>query len=406
MRWTYFVVFGLIVEWYCFQAIKTSFENKWVQRIYLLLSVVTIIVLIYSFTKFDRHHGQTKQTLYTLGLFLLVYIPKLLIAFFLLGEDIFRFIIGSYQHLTNSENYSTFMPARRKFISQIALVVAAIPFNSIIYGIIQGRYNFRVVKQTVFFDDLPDEFDGFKILQLSDVHSGSFDNHDKIQYGIDLINKQDYDLFVFTGDIVNTLDDEMDEWIDMFSKIKKPEFGKYSILGNHDYGEYVDWPTEEEKERNFVGIKAIHPRIGWKLMLNENVSLKKGKDEIKLIGVENWGQKFKKAGDLKIASEGVRKNDFKILLSHDPSHWDLQVRNHPMNYQLTLSGHTHGMQFGIEIPGYVKWSPVQYVYKHWAGIYKEFGRYIYVNRGFGYHGYPGRVGIWPEITILELKKTS
>ncbi|MFV0305606.1 MAG: metallophosphoesterase [Moheibacter sp.] len=398
------IIIGLIAEWYSFQAVKTSFENKWIQRIYLALSVLAILLLVYSFLQFDLRHGQTKQTLYTLGLFLLIYIPKFLIAFFLFGEDIFRLIIGTYQNFTHSESYTKFLPERRKFISQVALAVAAIPFTSIIYGIFQGRYNFRVIKQSIYFKDLPDEFDGFTIMQLSDIHSGSFDNPEKIQYGIDLINEQQFDLFVFTGDIVNTFSNEMNDWVGPFSQIKTPEFGKYSILGNHDYGEYVDWTSEEEKEKNFEEIKAIHPKIGWNLMLNENVTLKKGNAILKLIGVENWGQNFKQAGDLKSASEGIKKEDFKILLSHDPSHWDLQVREHPLNYQLTLSGHTHGMQFGIEIPGFVKWSPVQYVYKHWAGLYKELNHYIYVNRGFGYHGYPGRVGIWPEITLLELKK--
>lgn len=404
VRWLLLFVFAVIVEWYSFQAVRTAFDNKWIQRIYLLFSFVALAYIIYSFTKFDRNTGQNANTLFTLGLFLLIYIPKLVISIFLLGEDILRVFVGTYQHFTQSKHSEAFLPGRRRFLSTLALGVAAIPFASIIYGIFQGRYNYKVIKQQVFFDDLPDEFDGFTLMQLSDIHSGSFDNPEKIKYGIDLINEQDFDLFVFTGDLVNTHGSEMDNWVELFSLIKKPEFGKYSVLGNHDYGEYVTWPSDRDKILNFDYIKGIHPKIGFNLLLNQNVKLKKGNSEISLIGVENWGKGFKQAGDLKKASEGLNKEDFKILLSHDPSHWDLEVKEHPLNYHLTLSGHTHGMQFGIEIPGVFKWSPVQYVYRYWAGLYENASRYIYVNRGFGYHAYPGRVGIWPEITLIELKK--
>lgn len=403
-RWIFFLLFAAIVEWYSLQAVRTSFENKWITRIYLFISVVSLFYLIYSFTKFDRSHGQTHQTMITLGLFLLLYIPKLIVALFLLGEDILRTLVGTYQYFSQTETSSSFFPSRRKFISMTALAIAAIPFSSIIYGIIKGRFNYKVLKSTVFFDDLPDDFDGFKILQLSDIHSGSFDNPEKIGYGIDLINQQEFDVAVFTGDLVNTLAPEMDDWIEVFNRIKTPEFGKYSVLGNHDYGEYVSWPTEQEKQKNFEAIKNIHPKIGFELLLNENKRIQRGNSFLAIVGVENWGEKFKKAGDLSKASEGLKKEDFKILLSHDPSHWDFEVQNNPMNYHLTLSGHTHGMQFGIEIPGFFKWSPVQYVYKHWAGLYENAGRFLYVNRGFGYHAYPGRVGIWPEITLIELKK--
>jgi len=404
IRWIFFFLFAALVEWYSFQAVKIAFENKWITRFYLFISTISFIYLVYSFAKFDRSQGQTHQTLVTLGLFLLIYIPKIIITVFLLGEDILRTLIGTYQYFSHTETSSSFFPGRRTFISRAALAVAAIPFASIIYGIWQGRYNYKVIRQKLFFEDLPDEFDGFTILQLSDIHSGSFDNPDKIQHGVDLMNEQEFDLFVFTGDIVNTHATEMDNWMEMFSGIKKPEFGKYSILGNHDYGEYVTWPSENAKQSNFEAIKAIHPKIGFNLLLNQNVKLKKGNSEIALIGVENWGRGFKQVGDLKKATEGIQKEDFKILLSHDPSHWDIEVQDNPLNYHLTLSGHTHGMQFGIEIPGFIKWSPAQYVYKHWAGMYENLGRYLYVNRGFGYHAYPGRVGIWPEITLIELKK--
>jgi predicted MPP superfamily phosphohydrolase len=296
------------------------------------------------------------------------------------------------------------MPDRRKFISQIALGLAAVPFLSLIYGIFEGKYNFKVIKQTVFFPDLPDAFDGFRITQISDVHSGSFDNPEKINYAIDLINEQEADMILFTGDIVNTHAKEMHPWLETFNRIKEYKYGKFSILGNHDYGEYVTWPSEKQKDENFQEIKGLYGKIGFKLMLNEHTYIQKGDDKIALIGVENWGVNFKKAGDLNKASENVHQDDFKVLMSHDPSHWEAEIKEHPKNFHLTLSGHTHGMQFGIEIPGYFKWSLAQYIYKQWAGLYENVGRYVYVNRGFGFHAYPGRVGIMPEITVIELKK--
>jgi predicted MPP superfamily phosphohydrolase len=298
----------------------------------------------------------------------------------------------------------TFLPERRKFVSQVALGIAAVPFLSMIYGMTVGKYNYKVLRQTLFFPDLPDAFDGFKITQISDIHSGSFDNPEKISYAVDLINEQESDLLLFTGDIVNTHATEMHPWIDTFKNIKNHEFGKFSVLGNHDYGEYVDWKSEIAKNKNFEDIKDLHRQIDFKLMLNENTKIKKGNDEIAIVGVENWGVKFKKVGDLNKAAANLNKEDFKILMSHDPSHWDAEVKDHPKNFHLTLSGHTHGFQFGIEIPGIIKWSPVEYVYKQWAGLYESVGKYIYVNRGFGFHAFPGRVGIMPEITVIELKK--
>ncbi|MFA7688309.1 MAG: metallophosphoesterase [Moheibacter sp.] len=404
MRLAIFFIIVLVVEWYAFQAVRTAFDHRWISRIYVFISVLAAGYLIYSITGFDRTQGQNAHTLLTLGIFLLIYVPKLFLAIFLLGEDILRLFVGSYQYFSQSKTSPEFLPERRKFLSTLALGVAAIPFASLIYGIFQGRYNYKVLKQQLFFSDLPDAFDGFNILHISDIHCGSFDNPEKIQYGIDLINQQHFDLLVFTGDMVNTHATEMDDWLEMFSAIKQPRFGKYSILGNHDYGEYIDWPTPAHKRANFEAIKGIFPKIGFDLLLNEKVKLKKDNTEIHLVGVENWGRGFKKLGDLDKAADGLGEKDFKILLTHDPSHWDLQVKDHPLNFQLTLCGHTHGMQFGIEIPGFIKWSPVQYIYKYWAGLYKELERYIYVNRGFGYHAYPGRVGIWPEITLIELKK--
>jgi hypothetical protein len=392
-----------IVELYAFQVIKTVTKSKWILIVYAVISVAAIVFITYELMKFDRSVGQTKATLITLGLLLLVLLPKLVLTFVLLLEDVTRILIGTVTHFMG-HNSDSFLPERRKFVSQVAIGLAAVPFLSLIYGMTIGKYNYKVIRQTLFFPDLPDAFDCFKITQISDIHSGSFDDENKIRYAIDLINEQEADLLLFTGDIVNAKADEMHPWIDIFKGIKTHEYGKYSILGNHDYGAYLDWKSEKAKADNFVAIKDLHRQIDFKLMLNENVKIKRGKDEIALIGVENWGKHFGEFGDIDKASENVTATDFKILMSHDPSHWEYIVKRHPKNIQLTLSGHTHGMQFGIEIPGYFKWSLAKYIYKQWAGLYEEFGRYVYVNRGFGFHAYPGRVGIMPEITVFELKK--
>jgi hypothetical protein len=394
----------IIVELYAFQALKTLIKLKWVLVSYQVVSIAIFIFIIYSFMQFDRSVGQTKQTLFTMGLVLLVYVPKLVLTLVLLGEDIFRIGAGSINYFIEYDTNASFFASRRKFVSQLGLGLAAIPFMSLIYGITIGRYNYKVIKQRIFFPDLPDAFDGFTITHISDVHSGSFDNPEKINYAIDLVNEQNSDMILFTGDIVNTDAKEMHPWIETFNRIKKHEYGKYSVLGNHDYGEYVTWPTEKDKDNNFQAIKNLYGQIDFKLLLNQHTYIEKGNDKIALIGVENWGQNFKKAGDINKASEGVHQEDFKILMSHDPSHWEYEIKNHEKNFHLTLSGHTHGMQFGIEIPGYFKWSLAQYVYAQWAGLYENLGRYVYVNRGFGYHAYPGRVGIMPEITVIELKK--
>ena len=330
---------------------------------------------------------------------------KLITIGFLFSEDLFRIIAAVYRKLFASTGEFT-LPTRRRFLSLMAMGIAAIPFGALLYGMYRGKYNFQVLKYQMEFDDLPEAFDGYQITQISDIHSGSFDNREKIEYAIDLINSQESDAIFFTGDMVNNKAEEMKPWTGLFTQLKARD-GKYSILGNHDYGDYVPWETEEKKSQNLEELKGLQREMGFDLLLNESRYLRKGKDQMALIGVENWGRGgFKKAGDLDKASEKIEADDFKILLSHDPSHWEDVVIEHPVHYHLTLSGHTHGMQFGIEIPGWVKWSPVKWRYKYWAGIYEEMGQYINVNRGFGFLGYPGRVGIWPEITVITLKKKS
>ncbi|MFV8352856.1 metallophosphoesterase [Flavobacterium sp. XS2P14] len=394
----------LVIELYTFQVLKTLIKSKLVLISIELVSILVLVYIVYALMQFDRSVGQTQQTMFTMGLLLIVYVPKLILTFILMGEDIFRVGAGAVNYFVDYDNSADFLKSRRKFVSQIGLGIAAVPFLSLIYGITVGKYNYKVIKQRIFFPDLPEAFDGFTITQISDLHSGSFDNPEKIKYAIDLVNEQNSDLMLFTGDIVNTDAKEMHPWIEAFNGIKKHEYGKYSVLGNHDYGEYVTWPSEVAKENNFKAIKDLYGQIGFKLMLNEHTFIEKGTEKIALVGVENWGNNFKKAGDINKASEGLSQKDFKILMSHDPSHWEHEVKDHDKNFHLTLSGHTHGMQFGIEIPGYFKWSLAQYVYKQWAGLYESMGRYVYVNRGFGFHAYPGRVGIMPEITVIELKK--
>jgi len=322
----------------------------------------------------------------------------------LLGEDILRIPQGIYAFFTKMPGQNQFLPERRKIISQIAVGLAAIPFASLLYGMYRGKYNYKVLNYVFEYDDLPEAFDGFKIAQISDIHSGSFDNPEKVQYGVDLINQQQADVVFFTGDLVNNRAEEVFPWIETFKKINS-KFGVYSILGNHDYGDYTRWESEAEKKKNMEALFDAQKQMGWDLLLNQSRFIEKDGQRLALVGVENWGSGFKQAGDLEKALENVAPQDFKILLSHDPSHWEAQVLPHPFDIHLTLSGHTHGMQFGIEIPGWIKWSPVKWRYKQWAGIYEQAKQRLNVNRGFGYLAYPGRVGIWPEVTVITLTKT-
>jgi len=390
-----------IVEFYAFQALKTITKNRVIKWVWIIVAFAVYLNFFYTIFTTPRSAGQTQGFQYALGFLLLFLIPKMIVLIVMFGEDIVRVFQKLISLFLTSETKA--FPERRAFISKLALGLASIPFAGFLYGIIQGRYNYKVLKYELSFQDLPEAFDGVTITQISDIHSGSFNNKDKIQYGVDLINEQKSDLILFTGDIVNNKYEEMLPWIAMFKTLEAP-LGKFSILGNHDYGDYVDWKSKDDKARNFQAVKDLHPKLGFDLLLNEHRYIEKNGQKLALIGIENWGKGFNQAGDLDKASQGVHRDEFKILMSHDPSHWEYQVKQNDFNYQLTLSGHTHGLQMGIEIPGFFRWSPSQYVYKQWAGLYNEFGRYLNVNRGFGYHAFPGRVGIWPEITVITLKK--
>ena len=407
IRWIIFIaIFGLI-DFYAFQAVKTIFRSKGVNIIYIIISVAVLGNFIYQIVSTDRTVGIHIKMNLAIGLFLTLYIPKIAIMLIMFGEDIFRVPQAIFRYFTEGGNpeSSGYLPSRRKFVSQIAMGIAAIPFASFLYGMVIGKYNFKVLKYTLHFEDLPDAFDGYKITQISDIHSGSFDNKEKIEYAVDLVNDQKSDVILFTGDMVNNKATEMLPWKETFSKLNAKD-GMYSIFGNHDYGDYVGWDTDDEKRENLKHLEAIEKEIGFDLLKNESRFIEKNGQRIAIVGVENWGKGFKQKGDLAKASSSIDANDFKILLSHDPSHWQHQVIDDDYHYHLTLSGHTHGMQFGIEIPGWIKWSPVKWRYKYWAGVYKEKGQYINVNRGFGFLAFPGRVGIWPEITVIELKKGS
>lgn len=340
---------------------------------------------------------------YLFSLLLVVLIPKLVGVLFLVGEDLFRLAKGIIGALTSSKE--PFMVDRRKFVSNAALITAAIPFASMLYGMVVTAFDFSVKRKTIVFDDLPEAFDGLQIAQISDMHSGSFATDNFLSSAVDEILSLKPDLIFFTGDLVNNEATEAEPFIPQFSRLKA-NLGVHSILGNHDYGDYGPWPSKEAKSANLDRLKAVHTNSGWNLLLNQNQIIEKNGEKIAIVGVENWGgsRHFPKYGDLDKAVKGVEDVPFKILLSHDPSHWDAKIKDHDQKFQLTLSGHTHGAQFGIEIPGF-KWSPVQYMYKQWAGLYKDKGQHIYVNRGLGFIGYMGRVGIKPEITLLELKSS-
>ena len=405
-RWLFFILLIFITQWYCFQSIKTVFQNKLIWLIYCITSFGIIGNFIFQALNYDRSEGFNHALSYSLGFFISLFIFQAIIIISLFFEDIIRIPQAMYSLFNQGFNGQEYFPQRRKFMSQLALILASIPFGALMYGMFRGKYNYKVMSYEIEFDDLPNSFDGFTISHISDIHCGSFDNYEKVKYGIELINKQKSDVIMFTGDIVNNISAELDPWKDLFSKLTA-KYGIYSVLGNHDYGDYMQWNSDDEKIKNFENLKKIQNEMGFNLLLNENDSIRKGDETISIVGVENWGAGgFKKAGDLKKAISGLSSKEFKILLSHDPSHWNAEVTPNENYFPLTLSGHTHGMQFGIDIPGWIKWSPIKWRYPQFAGLYKKAKEYLYVNRGFGYLAYPGRVGMWPEITVITLKKKS
>jgi len=376
----------------------------------LFWGISTIVFAGFTLFIFGIKHVQQSETYtyvgYLVAGFSLFYIPKFVFILFVLLKDIQKAItriitwFGEIKKESVPQFNSKRKMERSEFLYQMGLILAAIPFASILYGVTKGKFNYRVMREKISFDHLPKSFKGLKIVQISDMHLGSFNkNFDEIEKAVDLINEQEPDLILFTGDLVNNFAEETDGWAPVLSKMKA-KIGKYSILGNHDYGDYSHWRSPEDKANNLQSIKNFHSDMGFKLLLNENETIKINDEEIALIGVENWGKPpFPQHGNLAKASKETSHQPFKILMSHDPSHWDAQVLD--TDIALTFSGHTHGMQFGIERIG-IKWSPVQYKYPRWGGLYREGNQYLYVNRGFGYIGFPGRIGMPPEITLVEL----
>lgn len=401
----------LLVEFYFLQAVKTFVQD------FSQAKKNTILYIAYFFTAFSISIGIAAMFLpppqwnsffrfvFAVGFILLL--CKLIGCVFLIVDDVirlFRWIFSLFQTKAPEAAAGSQGISRLKFLSQVAVTFTVIPAVGFIYGMVRGAYKYRLHKVKVPSPNLPEAFNGFKIVQLSDIHTGSFVDTHALNKAFDIVMEQGADLILFTGDLVNNIASETDGFLDTYKRLKAP-YGVYSVLGNHDYGDYVDWDSKEAKRQNLERLKSVQAAAGWRLLMNEHVALEKDGQKIALLGIENWGGslRFPRYGRLDLAYKGAENYPFKILMSHDPSHWDKQVRPQYGNIDLTLSGHTHGMQLGIEIPG-IKWSPAQWIYKQWAGLYKEGRQFIYVNRGLGFLGYPGRLGIWPEITLIELQK--
>jgi len=426
--WWILITFMVLLDLYVFQAVKVLTQSAGpktkliIHVAYWCVSLLAITILIVlPYLHFATQHRLFRNTFFAIivGLFF----SKIVAAVFFFVDDLRRgiqWVAGKlfFQNTEVETMEQGLKISRSLFLSWAGTLVGGGLFGSLIYGF-NNKYRYQVRRLKLAFDNLPYGFKGLKIVQISDIHSGSFTDKHAVMRGVDKVLKEKADLVLFTGDLINNLAEEMDDYMDVFSRVKAP-MGVFSILGNHDYGDYVSWPdrNEEHKKReketgqhlltpmqlaNLDRLKNIHAELGWKLLLDEHAVLEKGQDKIALIGVQNWSSKarFPRYGDLKKAYEGCEGCAFKILMSHDPSHWEGQVKPSYDDIDLMLAGHTHGMQFGVEIPGF-KWSPVQYIYKEWAGLYEEGKQKLYVNRGYGFIGYPGRVGILPEITVIEL----
>ena len=407
--WLILAGFMLLLDFYVFQIVKTVSQSAGAKTksilftSYWIISITAIVfLLILPLLKLDNYSKGVRSTVFAvlIGLFL----AKLIAAVFFLIDDIRRgiqWLAGKvFFRDTEGEEIEESRISRSIFLSWLGIAVGGGLFTSLVYGF-SNKYNYKVKKIRLNFPNLPASFKGLKVVQISDIHSGSFTNKEAVAKGVEKILSLKPDLILFTGDLVNNQSDEMEDYINVFNKLTAP-MGVYSTLGNHDYGDYKSWTNLEAKKQNLEVLKQIHAQMGWRLLLDEHIALQKNGEQIALIGVQNWSalKRFPKYGNLQKAYEGAEKFAFKILMSHDPTHWDAEVRPQFGDIDLMLAGHTHGMQFGIEIPGF-KWSPVEYVYKQWAGLYEEGKQKLYVNRGYGFIGYPGRVGILPEITFIE-----
>lgn len=404
-----FVVLIVVLDLYSWQALRVLIENpqylRIARRVHFLLGVFTVIMLlILLFVPVLAPLKDFKTYFYAMTI--AIYMSKLIVVFFLIFDDIIRLFRWIFQELFYSTSVADIEGGsdlgRLKFLSQAGLLIGGGLLAMLTKGLIKGGYDYQVHYTKLKLKNLPDAFRGLKILQISDIHSGSWRDEHKVQQGIEMIRQQKADVVFFTGDLVNNSADEVTPWMQHLSAIKAP-MGVYSILGNHDYGDYLAWDSAEAKAQNLQNLKEAHRQLGWKLMTNEHTYLERGDAKIGLIGVENWGlgKRWPKYGKLKESMIGMEDVPVKILLSHDPSHWEAEVTTNHQDIDLMFAGHTHGMQFGVEW-GKFRWSPSRWAYKQWADLYQDKEQFLYVNRGFGFLGFPGRVGILPEITVIEL----
>ena len=406
------ITFMLLLDSYIFQAIKAVSQSASprvrmvIYTVYWTITALAVIsFLLFAFTD-QSFLGKTFRT-YMFAIFIGLFMAKIVTVLFVFMDDIRRGILWIFGKVFAGKTSAAAVAAedgisRSTFLSWLGLAAGSTLFGSLLYGF-SNKYNYNVKRMQLAYDNLPGAFKGLKIVHISDIHSGSFTDQQAVAHGVEKIMAEKPDLILFTGDIVNDRAAEMDDYKEVFNKLSAP-MGVYSTLGNHDYGEYVSWPYKGiSKEQNLDNLKKVHADMGWRLLMNEHVVLQKNGAEIALLGIENWSSKasFPKHGRMDLAHPGTEKYPFKILMSHDPSHWDAQVRPQYPDVDLMLSGHTHGMQFGVEIPGF-KWSPVQYMYKQWHGLYESGKQKLYVNPGYGFIGYPGRVGVLAEITVIEL----
>lgn len=404
------LIFLLLIDYYVFQAVffvskdwSVLLKGFFRYGFWVITALTTVAILWYYYGD-PYKYGSTLRNLVLTGVFM-AYFSKLFAVFFILMDDVQRGVRWFVQFFNKGVEGSTEGTpiTRSEFLTKTAVIAAAVPFTAMAYGIISGAHDYRIRRKTIYLANLPKSFDGISIGQISDIHSGSFFNKVAVQGGVEMLMKEKPDVIFFTGDLVNNETEEVKDYIEVFNKLKAP-LGVYSITGNHDYGDYKQWSSAEAKRKNFKDLVTAHKALGFDILLNEHRYLEQNGERIAILGNENWGRgRFAKYGKLDVAYNGVEDAAVKLLLSHDPSHWDAQVRPHYPDIDVMFAGHTHGFQFGVEIGGF-KWSPSQYVYKQWADLYQEGTQYLYVNRGFGYIGYPGRVGIPPELTIIELKR--
>lgn len=410
MTFLFFVVFFLVVDIYLFQAVLAVTEDwsplwKKVARYGFWVPTVVCISALAFWMLGDPYRISSGMRNWILTGLFATYFSKVFGILFVFADDLQRGARWVASFFSNGESQPLAGKAipRSEFLTKAALVATAIPFGTMAFGIISGAHDYRVRRVRVKLPNLPKSFDGVRIGHISDIHSGSFYNRTAVKGGVEMLMNEKPDLIFFTGDLVNNQAAEMKEYTNVFDKLKAP-LGVFSVTGNHDYGDYHNWPSDSVKQNNFRDLVAVHKQMGYRLLMNQNHIVREGADQLAIIGNENWGGRgFAKYGKLGEACVGTEEAAVKLLLSHDPSHWDLQVRPEFPDIDIMFSGHTHGFQFGVEI-GSVKWSPSQYAYRQWSGLYEAGKQYLYVNCGFGYLGYPGRIGMPPELTIMELKR--